>query len=140
MANETRYGIQPGSSRFNSESNNKIIDVVCGSDFQPVVADLDNDGFDNRVDCDDSNPNINPGMNEIPYNSIDDDCNPSTLDDDLDEDGYNIILDCDFGTIKNPRILSQKIKQIVGVSESGIFLRKPDVIYRAKTGGKFDIL
>ncbi len=52
----------------------------------------------------------------------------------------NIILDCDFGTIKNPKVLTQKIKQITGVVESGIFLRKPDVIYRAKTGGKFDIL
>ena len=52
----------------------------------------------------------------------------------------NIILDCDFGTIKNPKILSQKIKQIPGVLESGIFLRKPDIIYRAKTGSKFDIL
>jgi len=52
----------------------------------------------------------------------------------------NIILDCDFGTIKNPKALSQKIKQTTGVLESGIFLRKPDVIYRAKTDGKFDIL
>ena len=52
----------------------------------------------------------------------------------------NIILDCDFGTIKNPKVLTQKIKQTAGVLESGIFLRKPDVIYRAKTGSKFDIL
>ena len=52
----------------------------------------------------------------------------------------NIILDCDFGTIKNPKVLTQKIKQTAGVLESGIFLRKPDVIYRAKTGGKFDVL
>lgn len=52
----------------------------------------------------------------------------------------NIILDCDFGTIKNPRFLSQKIKLIPGVMESGIFLRKPDVIYKAKTGGKFEII
>ena len=52
----------------------------------------------------------------------------------------NIILDCDFGTIKNPKILTQKIKQIPGVVESGIFLRKPDVIYKAKTGGKFEII
>ena len=52
----------------------------------------------------------------------------------------NIILDCDFGVIKNPKILSQKIKGITGVLESGIFLRKPDVIYRAKMDGKFDIL
>jgi ribose 5-phosphate isomerase A len=52
----------------------------------------------------------------------------------------NIILDCDFGTIKNPKIITQKIKQTTGVLESGIFLRKPDIIYRAKTSGKFDIL
>ncbi|QUC64329.1 ribose-5-phosphate isomerase RpiA [Nitrosopumilus sp. K4] len=52
----------------------------------------------------------------------------------------NIVLDCDFGTIKNPKILSQKIKQIPGVLECGIFLRKPDIIYKAKTGGKFDII
>jgi len=52
----------------------------------------------------------------------------------------NIIFDCNFGVIKNPKILSQKIKQVAGVVESGIFIRKPDVIYRAKTGGKFDII
>jgi len=52
----------------------------------------------------------------------------------------NIILDCDFGIIKNPKALTQKIKQIPGVMESGIFLRKPDVIYKAKNGGKFEII
>ena len=52
----------------------------------------------------------------------------------------NIILDCDFGTIKNPKILTQKIKQIPGVLESGIFIRKPDVVYKAKENGKFDII
>ena len=52
----------------------------------------------------------------------------------------NIILDCDFGTIKNPKILTQKIKQTPGVLESGIFLRKPDIIYKAKTNGKFEII
>ena len=52
----------------------------------------------------------------------------------------NIILDCNFGIIKNPKVLTQKIKQIPGVMESGIFLRKPDVIYKAKTGGKFEII
>ena len=52
----------------------------------------------------------------------------------------NIILDCDFGVIKNPKVLTQKIKQTAGVLESGIFFRKPDVIYRAKENGKFDII
>ncbi len=52
----------------------------------------------------------------------------------------NIILDCDFGIIKNPKALAQKIKQTAGVLESGIFLKKPDVIYRAKENGKYDIV
>jgi len=52
----------------------------------------------------------------------------------------NIVFDCDFGVIKNPKSLSQKIKQIPGVMESGIFLRKPDVIYKAKSSGKFEII
>ena len=52
----------------------------------------------------------------------------------------NIILDCDFGTIKNPKTLTQKIKQIPGVLESGLFLKKPEIIYKAKTNGKFEII
>lgn len=52
----------------------------------------------------------------------------------------NIILDCGFGVISKPQQLSQKIKQIPGVLEVGIFSRKPDVIYKAKTGGKFEII
>jgi ribose 5-phosphate isomerase A len=52
----------------------------------------------------------------------------------------NVIYDCDFGTIKAPGTLAQKIKQIPGVLEVGIFTRKPDVIYKAKENGKFDVL
>jgi ribose 5-phosphate isomerase A len=52
----------------------------------------------------------------------------------------NIIYDCDFGTIRNPGSLALKIKQIPGVVESGIFVRKPDVIYKAKENGKFEII
>lgn len=51
----------------------------------------------------------------------------------------NLILDCDFGVIKNPVKLRQEIIGIAGVMEVGIFTRKPDVIYKAKTGGKFEI-
>ena len=52
----------------------------------------------------------------------------------------NIILDCDFGSIKNPKTLQQKILNISGVIEVGIFTRKPDIIYKAKSNGKFEIL
>ena len=52
----------------------------------------------------------------------------------------NVILDCNFGVIKKPKILAQKVKLIPGVMEVGIFTRKPEVIYKAKTNGKFDII
>lgn len=52
----------------------------------------------------------------------------------------NIILDIDFGTIKNPKLLRNKILQCAGVMEVGIFTRKPDIIYKAKSGGKYDIV
>jgi len=52
----------------------------------------------------------------------------------------NIILDCNFGVIKNPKALQQKLLNIAGVIEVGIFTRKPDVIYKAKANGKFEIL
>ncbi|MBO84101.1 MAG: hypothetical protein CL927_01985 [Deltaproteobacteria bacterium] len=57
--------------------------------------DLDGDGVDARTDCDDTDPNVSPDAEEIPYDSIDNDCDPSSLDDDLDEDGFSIALDCD---------------------------------------------
>ena len=52
----------------------------------------------------------------------------------------NIILDCGFGIIKNPKTLQQKLLNIPGVIEVGIFTRKPDLIYKAKANGKFEIL
>lgn len=76
--------------------------------FEPYIVDLnsqltddDNDGYTSDVDCDDDNPNINPGQTEEPYNGLDDDCNSATLDDDLDQDGFLIADDCDDN---NPNI------------------------------------
>ena len=51
----------------------------------------------------------------------------------------NIILDCDFGQITNPKELARRIINISGVIEVGIF-PKPDVIYKIKENGKFEIL
>jgi hypothetical protein len=63
--------------------------------FNCPAVDNDNDGYYSTEDCNDDNPDVNPGEMEIPYNGIDDDCNPVTPDDDLDQDGFNLVLDCD---------------------------------------------
>jgi len=52
----------------------------------------------------------------------------------------NIILDCNFGVIKKPKLLREKIKNISGVLEAGIYTRKPDIIYKAGSAGKFDVI
>jgi ribose 5-phosphate isomerase A len=51
----------------------------------------------------------------------------------------NIILDCDFGNILKPKELATKLIEIPGVIEVGLFT-KPDIIYKAKENGKFDVL
>jgi hypothetical protein len=53
----------------------------------PVV-DEDEDGFPAGEDCDDTNPDVNPDAEEIPYNGIDDDCADGDLCD-VDEDGFD---------------------------------------------------
>ncbi len=61
----------------------------------PEPVDEDNDGYTNDVDCDDGDPNVFPNNTEVPYNGLDDDCDPSTADDDLDGDGFGVAEDCD---------------------------------------------
>ncbi len=84
-----------------------------GSGDPPIGADsadaqdFDGDGYITTAaggdDCDDANAAVNPGMTEVPYNGLDDDCNPATPDDDLDGDGYGIAVDCnDTDATVNP--------------------------------------
>ena len=51
----------------------------------------------------------------------------------------NIILDCNFGNILKPKELATKLIEIPGVIEVGLFT-KPNIIYKAKKNGKFDVL
>ncbi len=62
---------------------------------EPVETDADGDGYGESTDCDDENPAVSPGAQEIPYNGLDDDCDTSTPDDDLDSDGVYHDSDCD---------------------------------------------
>ena len=53
----------------------------------PATDDVDEDGYNKEEDCDDFNAEVNPGVPEDCYNSIDDDCDGliDEEDDDCDE-------------------------------------------------------
>jgi len=63
---------------------------ACGADTSPVgstdKADGGDTGDQTSDDCADE---------EVPYNGVDDDCDPETPDDDLDGDGYGVDEDCE---------------------------------------------
>jgi len=60
-----------------------------------AFVDRDGDGSPDEEDCAPTNPDISPDFDEVPYDGIDNDCDPDTLDDDLDGDGYLGAEDCD---------------------------------------------
>jgi MYXO-CTERM domain-containing protein len=58
--------------------------------------DVDGDGWArSEGDCDDAEGTVNPGQSEQVYDGLDNDCDPATLDDDLDGDGFGLEQDCD---------------------------------------------
>ena len=71
------------------------------ADDSRVGFDLDGLGahhvglLDSDSDCDDADGRVNPGLAEVPYDGVDNDCDPDTLDDDLDGDGFALADDCD---------------------------------------------
>jgi carbohydrate kinase (thermoresistant glucokinase family) len=50
-------------------------------------------------------------------------------------DSGNLILDCDFGRIDDPARLEDRIRRIVGVVDSGLFVSRADPVFVADAGG-----
>jgi len=50
-------------------------------------------------------------------------------------DSGNRILDCEFDTIADPARLEERIRRIVGVVESGLFIGRADPVFVAEAGG-----
>ena len=60
-----------------------------------TATDSDGDGTPDAYDCDPDDAEIHPGAEEVAYDGVDNDCDESTRDDDLDGDGYGVDDDCD---------------------------------------------
>src|SRR5262249_29937476 len=50
-------------------------------------------------------------------------------------DGGNRILDCSFGAIADPARLDERIRRVVGVVESGLFISRADPVFVADASG-----
>ncbi len=81
------YSNEKWSDPFDENGN---LELIGGT----VFADNDLDGFASDVDCNDFDASINPGMQEVPNNSIDENCDGVAEVIDSDQDGYHSGLDC----------------------------------------------
>ncbi|QLQ79708.1 hypothetical protein HG537_0C03560 [Torulaspora globosa] len=55
-------------------------------------------------------------------------------------DNNNFILDADFGEIENPKELHDKIKAMVGVVETGLFIDNAAKVYFGNSDGTVDVM
>jgi len=68
----------------------------CGKEEDPFTSgastDADLDGWSSGEDCDDNDPDVNPGANECYDDGVDNDCNAETPDESADAEAPVIVL------------------------------------------------
>jgi fibro-slime domain-containing protein len=120
--NDNEASVNPGADDGLGSTVDGVDTDCNGTVSNPDELDNDGDGWivglfviddwlktqipDGGEDCDDGNPDVNPGMDEIGGNGIDDDCD-GTEDSGLDEDGdgylsgFEIGVDDCYDTVTN---------------------------------------
>jgi len=100
---DTDYGLSTGELVITTTDPDEpsIVCTLSGS----VTDDADLDGFTavaaGGSDCDDTNPNINPGVTEVWYDGVDSDC-AGDSDFDQDGDGYEASVYFPKSDVVNP--------------------------------------
>ena len=75
-----QFEIQADDGRGGTSIQGFSLEVTIMDHPIVIPVDSDSDGFFSDLDCDDTNAQVNPGMQEILNNGIDDDCNAATPD------------------------------------------------------------
>ena len=119
--NDNNASVYPGAEEVCDGFDNNcdaIVDEGC-----LTCTDEDRDSFfaqagcNTDVDCNDDDPLINPGANEICGNGVDDDCDGAIDDgcpDDMDGDGFPGDVDCND---ENPNVFPGAVEECNGVDD-----------------------
>jgi hypothetical protein len=135
---------------FEDENCNGSIDE--GIPSLPYYVDADSDGFGfgsaigfcadpgvgyavSGLDCDDSNPSVNPSAFEILENGLDDDCNTDTGDTGIDEASINVTIypNPAIGGVVNIQLNQLPDSGIITISDTQGRIIRNEFIYTLKS-------
>ena len=134
----TVFGLTEGwhcvHADLNYAHNGAIITIESDDACFDVISpqDADQDGYNSTTDCDDNNPDINPGQEDV-WNNIDDNCN--YVIDEYQTRLGNASLELDWNTVGwyvrngNPDYLGHEIDWLPGGHRAYRFLASQDQVF-----------